>query len=97
MDEQAVREHAEAHANAVVAGDLRRAGSDLAEGMQETAGEVMRGLPRPVTAASIESLESQGEETTALIRYSGEESSVVVESRWAERDGRPKIVGLRLA
>lgn len=96
MDEQKVREHATAHADAVVAGDLRQAGSDLDEGMQETAGQVMRGLPRPVTGAEIESVEESGAETTVLLRYSGEDKSVLVESRWAERDGRPKIIGLRL-
>ncbi|HEX2240457.1 MAG TPA: hypothetical protein VHJ82_04880 [Actinomycetota bacterium] len=97
MEETAVKEHASAHANAVVAGDLRQAASDLAEGMQETAGQVMRQLPRPVTGAEIEDVTSSDDETTVLIRYSGEDASVLVESRWAERDGRPKIVGLDLA
>ncbi len=96
MDETTVKEHAQAHADAVVSGDLRQAATDLAEGVQEVAGQVMRGLPRPVTEADIENVTSSGEEATVLIKYSGAVSSVVVESRWAERDGRPKIVGLRL-
>jgi hypothetical protein len=94
MDENTVREHAQAHGDAVVSGDLGRAASDLAGEAKGQAGDVMRKLPRPVTAAEVESVTSEGDETVALIRYSGEGTATLVESRWAEQEGEPKIVSL---
>ncbi len=96
MDDAAVRKHAEAHGQAVAAGDLRTAAGDLTPEAQAAAGEVMRRLPRPVTGAEVISVEDRGDEGVAQIRYGGEPEAVTVESRWAERDGRPKIVDLRI-
>jgi hypothetical protein len=96
VDEATVRQHAQAHGDAVVAGDLRRAGSDLDGEALAQAGEVMKQLPRTLTAAEIESLELEGDVATVRTRYSGDEGSGVVESRWEERDGRPKIVHMRV-
>jgi hypothetical protein len=94
MNEDDVRKHAEEHGQAIVAGDLRRAGEDLTEEARGQAGPVMGTLPRPVTAASVESVRPDGGEFVARIRYSGEGSEAIVESRWAERDGRPMVVEL---
>ena len=113
VDEATVRQHAQAHGDAVVAGDLRldgrpafgsvgalerlaAAGSDLDGEALAQAGEVMKQLPRTLSAAEIESLELEGDTATVRTRYSGDEGSGVVESRWEERDGRPKIVDLRV-
>jgi hypothetical protein len=94
MDQDAVRLHAQAHGDAVVANDLRQAGSDLTPEAQKEAPGVMGKLPRPVVSATIESVEERGDEVVALIAYGGEDASVKVESRWAERDGKPMIVSL---
>ena len=96
MNEADVRKHAEAHGEAIVAGDLRRASEDLTKEAQAQAGAVMSKMPRPVIAATVESVESVGDEFVAAILYSGEDSAAHVESRWGERDGRPMIVELRL-
>ena len=97
MDENEIREHALAHGNAVVEGDLRKAGGDLAPEAQSIAPGVMKQLPRPVTSSEVAEVRVEGDEAVALIRYGGEDAaSVTVESRWAERDGRPKIVSLEV-
>ena len=96
MDEQAVRTHAEAHGKALVEGDLRRAGSDLTPEAQGQAPDVMSNFPKRVENAEVISLDVQGEEAVVQARYSGDGKDVTVESRWGERDGRPKILDMKL-
>lgn len=96
MEETAVREHAEAHGQAIVDGDLRRASEDLTADAKAAVGPVMAALPRPVTAASVESLQTDGEELVVVLRYSGEDSQALVESRWGEVEGRPMILSTKL-
>jgi hypothetical protein len=96
MDEETVRQHAEAHGRATVAGDLRAAGSDLTREAVPAAGEVMKRMPGSLSGSAIDSVTAEGDEYVVLIRYSGEDSDAVVESRWAEREGRPKIVDLKV-
>ena len=96
MDEQSVRSHAEGHGQAVVEGDLRRAGGDLTPEAQAQAPQVMSGLPRKVDSADVLSLDVQGDEATVQIKYSGEGTEATVETRWGERDGRPKILDMKL-
>ena len=95
MDD-AIREHAEAHARAMEEGDLRRAASDLTEEARGAAGVVMAEMPNPVESAEVLSVETSGDEGVVCIRFSGADSATTVESRWAEREGRPMIVDLRL-
>jgi hypothetical protein len=94
MDENSVREHAEAHAQAVVQGDLGKAAADLTDEVKQSAPEVMKQLPRPATSASIEAVTAEGDEFVAHIKYSGENASATVASRWAEQSGRPMITRL---
>src|SRR3712207_2355741 len=96
MDEQAVRTHAEAHGNALVEGDLRKAGSDLTPEAQAQAPDVMSNFPKRVESAEVVSLDVQGEEAVVQARYSGEGKEITVESRWGERDGRPKILDMKV-
>ena len=96
MDSDDVRKHAEAHAQATVAGDLRTAAQDLTDEGRAQAGSVMKQMPSSLSGAEVDSVEVQGDQAVARIRYSGEGGDVTVESTWAERDGRAKIVGLRV-
>ena len=96
MDDNLVKQHAEAHAQATVAGDLQRAGGDLTPEAMAQAPAVMRSMPSPLTASEVTELHGAGDECVATIRYVGEGGEGLVESRWAERDGRPKIVNLRV-
>ena len=96
MDEKTVREAGQTHGDAVVRGDLRTAGSFLAKEAMGAAGDVMKQLPQPIQHAEcFEVAESEGA-FVAQIRYRGETEEKVVESRWEERDGDPKIVDLRV-
>lgn len=97
MDEGVVRRHAQEHGQAMVAGDLRRAASDLTESGRAGAGAVMAALPKKIDAAEVVALEPSGQTYIARIRYQGEGRAVEVESVWQEHDGRPMITELRLA
>ena len=96
MDEAKVREHAQAHGQAMVDGDLRKAGGDLTPEVQAKAGDVMKDFPRKVETAEVVSIAGAGDDYVVQARYSGEGTEVVVESRWAERDGTPKIVEMKV-
>ncbi len=96
MDENQVREHAEAHGKAVVAGDIARAASDLTDDAKQVAPKVLKQLPTPASAAEVQSVTQEGDDYLAHIYYSGEDHSATVESRWAERDGRPMITDLKI-
>lgn len=96
MDEQTVRTHAEDHGAALVAGDLRKAGADLTPEAQSQAPDVMSNFPKRVESAEVVSLDVQGEEAIVRALYKGEGKEVTVESRWGERDGRPKILDMKV-
>ena len=94
MDESTARERANAHAQAIVAGDMGRAGRDLSPEVMEVAGAVMKQMPRPVTGAEVVSVESDGDTTICRICYTGHDSEVTVASHWQNVDGEQKIVWL---
>lgn len=97
MDEDQVRERAEAHGRAVVENDLRTAGADLTpEGMKDAA-TVMPQLPKPVTASEVLSVEPAGSDYLVRIHYSGEDGDATVGSRWTDRDGRPMITAMSVS
>ena len=94
MDEATVRERAEAHAQAMVAGDFRRAASDLTPEAQAGAAAVMKNMPNPVQGDLVQGVAPDDNAVVASILYSGTGAELLVESRWEERDGRPMIVNL---
>lgn len=96
MDENTIREHADAHAQAVVAGDMGKASSDLNEEAMQQAPSVMKALPRPTTGASVQDVTAEGDAYVARILYSGESAATTVASRWVEQDGRPVIASLEI-
>ena len=96
MDEQSVRTHAEQHGEALIAGDLRRAGGDLTPEAQAQAPDVMSNFPKTVESAAVVSLEVDGEEAVVQALYKGGDKEVTVEARWGERDGRPKILDMKV-
>lgn len=92
MDEQAVREHAQAFCDALVAGDIERATEDFSPELRRNLGEVLALLPLPSNEATIESVEHGGSGYNVVIRLAGEIDAVLFQTRWKERDGRPTIV-----
>jgi hypothetical protein len=92
MDEQSVREHAQAHCDALLAGDIGLASQEMSRELQANLGPLVAMLPLPLTAASIESVEMTGKAYRAVLNLVGGSGSIRLETRWKERDGRPTIV-----
>jgi hypothetical protein len=97
MEEATVRQHAEAHAAANVAGDMARAASDLTAEARANIGPVARRLPRPITSGTVTTIEQAAPDRFVVeIDYRGPDSSAVVESVWVEEEGRPMIAETRI-
>lgn len=97
MDEATVRQHAEAHAQAVMQGDNNRAGSDLTKDAMAGVGPVMKAMPNPIVSADVESVQSEGDAYRVTIRYRGsQDDENLVHSTWVDEGGRPKISELKL-
>jgi hypothetical protein len=96
VDEDSIREHAANHGKATVAGDLKTAGRDLTPEAVEQAPGVMKAMPKSLSDADITSVEQDGSAYVAVIEYSGGGESTKVASRWEEREGRPRIVDLKV-
>jgi hypothetical protein len=92
MDEAAVREHARAFCDALVAGDIDRAIGDFSNELRRNLGEVLALLPLPANDASVESVEHGAAAYAVVIRLQGETEEVQIQTRWKDRDGRPTIV-----
>jgi hypothetical protein len=91
MDEQAVREHAEAHCAALLAGDIGKAAEEMSRELRQNLGPIVAMLPMPLTEATIESLAATPSGFRAVLHLVGEHDAIRLETRWKERDGRPTI------
>lgn len=96
MDEATVREHARLHAEAVQRGDLRTAAEDLTASAGASAPSVMAALPDPISAVEVPRVTDSEDGWVVHIAYRGAGDPVVVESLWAEIEGRPKMTRLRV-
>jgi hypothetical protein len=95
MEEQDVREHAQALCDALVAGDVGRATEDFSRELRQNLGEVVVLLPLPSSEAIIDSIERGGSGGyTVVLQLTGETEVVLIQTRWKERDGHPTVVEL---
>ena len=92
MDESAVREHAQAMADALVSGDIDRAIIDFSGELKRNLGEVIALLPLPATEATVESIELSGSGYNVVIRLVGETDEVQIQTRWKDRDGKLTVI-----
>ncbi|HEX5589169.1 MAG TPA: hypothetical protein VFX65_02625 [Candidatus Limnocylindrales bacterium] len=92
LNEEAVRLHAQATCDALVAGAVDRFVDDLSDELRRNAGEVIGLLPLPVTQASVASVDQNGHAFVVGLELTGEAETVELQTRWKERDGRPTIV-----
>ena len=92
MDEQAVQDHARAYCEALLAGDIGQAAEELSSELRANLGPLVAMLPLPLTEATVESVGMTGTGYRALLRLVGEGSTILLETRWKDRDGRPTIV-----
>ena len=92
MDEQSIREHAQAFADALRGGDIGEAAKAMSPELQRNMGPVVAMLPLPLTEATVESIEMTGTGYLAVLHLVGDEGAIRLETRWKERDGQPTIV-----
>ena len=92
MDADLVREHAQAHCDALLAGDVDRAVEDYSEELRSHLGQLVSQVPLPLTEATVESVETGGKGYVAMLLLVGESDTVRLQTRWKDRDGRPTIV-----
>jgi hypothetical protein len=92
MDEQAVRQHAQAMCDAVVAGDVDRLIGDFSPELRRNLGEVISLFPLPSKEAAIESVAQGGSSYVVVLQLTGENEEVQVQTRWKDRDGKPTVV-----
>ncbi len=94
MDQEQVRERAEALGAALVAGDVGLATEDFSNELRHNLGEVLVLLPLPATESTIESMDAGGSGFVVVLRIVGESEVVMIQTRWKERDGKPTLIEL---
>jgi hypothetical protein len=92
MDDDKTREHIQAHADAVVSGDMDTVVADFSAELRPRVPELAKGLPQPVTAAEVLSVEIDDAESVATIRYSGDTGELTLRTRWQAGTEHPVIV-----
>jgi hypothetical protein len=92
MDEQAVRVHAQALCDALAAGDVEQARTHFSPELQRNLGEVLALMPLPASEVAIDSIDHGGSGYTVMLRMAGEVDEVLLQTRWKERDGEPRMV-----
>lgn len=92
MDENDVRASAQAVADALVAGDIDTAIGYLSDELKRNLGEVIALLPLPATEVEIESIERGASAFVVTVRLAGESHDDLLQTRWKDRDGEPRIV-----
>lgn len=92
MDDDAVRKHAQALCDGLVAGDIARATTDFSPELRKHLGEVLALLPLPSSEASVRSVDRRGSGFDVVLRLVGETEEVLIQTRWKDRDGHPTVV-----
>jgi hypothetical protein len=93
MDENTTRSCVQAHADAVVRGDMDHIVSDFKEELRPQVPEIGKELPQPTTSAEVLDVEMGDESSFATIKYTGSDKELTIRTRWEDIEGRPQIVG----
>lgn len=92
-----VRQIVEDHGQAVVDGDMNRVLEDFtSEGANHpNTGPTVEQLPSPVTSATVERIDPQGDGGYVVhVCYGGDDKSTTVRSVWEARGDRPYITSV---
>jgi hypothetical protein len=93
MDPEAIRAHAQSFSDALVAGDIDRAATELSKELRTNLGPLVGLLPLPLASATIESVDRAGSSGfNVVLNLVGESTEVRLQTRWKDRDGEPTIV-----
>lgn len=88
MSEVRLRETAEKHAAAVIAGDVDSVLSDLDPSLHEQIPAMVAAMPRNLSRAELSSLTAEATAGTTETRYVGSSGSIVVRATWELRGDR---------
>ena len=78
MDEVPTRKIVEAHAKAVVDGDMDTVVNDFAPDLRGNVNELAQHLPQPVTDADVRKLDVEDDHADVEIHYSNDEQSLTI-------------------
>jgi hypothetical protein len=92
MNDDDVRERAQALCDALVAGDVERATANFSEQLRRNLGEVLALLPLPASEATVESVERGASSYNVMLRVIGAIEEVELQTRWKDHDGEPTVV-----
>ena len=92
MDAELVRQHTEAHCEALLAGDIERATADFSDQLRANLGTIVSQWPLPLTEAVVESVEPSASGYVCVVRLVGEGQAVRQQMRWKDREGAPTVV-----
>lgn len=92
MDADLVRQHAQAHCDALLAGEVDRAAEHFSQELRAHLGQLISQVPLPLAEATVQSVEPGGKGYVATLRLVGENETVLLQTRWKDRDGQPTIV-----
>jgi hypothetical protein len=92
MDEQAVRQRAQAMCDAIVGGDVGQVIENFSLELRRNLGEVISLFPLPSKEAAIESVAQGCSSYVVVLRLTGESEEAQVQTRWKDRDGSPTVV-----
>jgi hypothetical protein len=93
MDENTTRSCVQAHADAVVRGDMDHVVSDFREDLRPQVPEIAKELPQPVTSAEVLGVEMGDDTSYARIKYTGPDKELTIRTHWQDIGGQPQIVG----
>jgi hypothetical protein len=92
MDEQTVRAHAQALCDALATGEIGEAAKEMSRELQANLGQLVAMLPLPLSEAEVENVEMTRNGYRAVLRLTGASGSLLLETRWKEREGRATMV-----
>jgi hypothetical protein len=92
MDEVPTRNHAEAHAKAVVDGDMDAVVADFVPDLRSKVPELAKALPDPTTEAEVLKCDVGENQSKVEIRYANDDGGLTIRTTWEEVEGRPMIV-----
>jgi hypothetical protein len=92
MDNATTRDHIQKHADAIVRGDMDTVGADFSDELRPSLPQLAQALPQPVTSAEVLSVDIGDPTSVAMIRYSGDDSSVTIRSQWQDVGGEHPVI-----
>jgi hypothetical protein len=91
MSDDVFQKHAQAHADAVMKGDMQSVMGDVLPEALAKLGPIAPQMPNPVTSAEVVSVDVDGAAAVVRIAYTGADKTVTVQSHWVDKGDRPYI------